>query len=151
MRLILFLFLFVWSFAAEAGCAYIGEITTEKFSIDISDGGCGPKVMITFWALKKNGSLGKQKEYPFNEECFLTLNGKDVRKIKKYDGYSMDGFSCRADGHTPLAGASYKLIQFGRSRNSCADDSELGSKYICVKGCGKSIVPEYINGHDGTC
>jgi hypothetical protein len=50
-----------------------------------------------------------------------------------------------------LAGATYKLIKYGQSRNACDENNEPGSRYICVKGCEKSTVPKYLIGSDGSC
>jgi hypothetical protein len=155
MRLLIFLLLLTCSLIARAGCVYVadyvGEVSGEKIGIDMSDGGCSFKeVMIEFWKINKNGSQHSYASYPFGKECFLTQKGVNIGKIKAYDG-SYDGLYCRPNGHTPLAGATYKLVKFGRSQNSCADENELGNKFICIKGCGKLSVPEYINGTDGTC
>ena len=97
--------------------------------------------MINF-ALKENGKRGEQKSVPFLSECSLTKTG----------------FKCHANGITPLAGATFEKIMFGRSNNSCAEPEELGAKFVCVKGCtnpklphDQQIIPEYLEADGGSC
>jgi hypothetical protein len=81
---------------------------------------------------------GSIKEYSFFDECKLTNTS------------SFDSFSCHKDGHTPLAGATYKLM-LGKATYDCSD--ELGSKntphkrYMCIAGCVASV-PEYLEKPD---
>jgi hypothetical protein len=123
---------FLMPFTAQASCGSMADLDSKEFHIYIGD--CVEN-RISFAIADKNGKFGKKKSFLFEKECSMTK----------------DGFKCRADGHTPLAGATYKLIHFGRSRNSCSPESELGAKYICIKGCGKDSVPEYLNADDGSC
>ncbi|MCL2022039.1 MAG: hypothetical protein FWG81_08115 [Betaproteobacteria bacterium] len=127
MRLLLLLFLACPSLA-NAGCInvayYSGWLNGEEIEIDISDGGCGDEVMISFWNRSKKES---GDSYPFHEECFLTKKGRNVAEIKDYDGYH-DGLYCHPKGRTPLAGATYKLIEFGRSANPFATRRCIGEQ-----------------------
>ena len=92
--------------------------------------------MISFGTKKPtNTDFESLKEVTFRSQCTPTK----------------DGFKCRPNGKTPLAGATYRRINFGRSQNACEESTTLGEKYICVKGCGKLEVPEYLNGFDGSC
>ena len=143
MRTLIFMLLFIFSGVSYAGCRQVANITTETLLIDISDGGCASEIRI-FFATKnyKNEDFTNSKEVPFSSECTL---------IK-------DGFKCHKNGKTPLAGATYKKIMFGRSQHdgSCGAEggpsySEPGEKYICIKGCSKPTVPEFLYGDDGTC
>lgn len=139
---------------ANAGTIYVADYDGGDYSIDISEEGgvCDALVCINVYKKLKNGEQVK-KSFPFYNECYLTKNGKKIKPDgyggEFYSGY--DGFVCSTKGHTPLAGATYKLMQFGRSHNSCEEGIEPGNKLICVKGCGNSQVPELLFGHDGTC
>ncbi len=83
----------------------------------------------------------KHEEYNFLEECTVDYGG----------GWMPVSFSCDKKGHTPLAGATYKLIKFGKSKSSCASDSDQGSRYICTQGCKNSMAPKYLEAFDGMC
>jgi hypothetical protein len=130
------------AFAVQASCGSLATLHNEKFYLDIGDYCDGDMMMITFAIADENGKFGKSKQFPFNKECSLTKNG----------------FKCRSGGHTPLAGATYKKIYFGRSQyvndgcdSSLPPYSEPGQKYICIKGCAKPTVPEFLFGDDGSC
>lgn len=157
MRLIIFMLLCTLTQNSLAGEIYVADGESEGYRFDISgEGGvCGlSPVCINVYKTLKNNEV-KVKSFPFEKECYLTLNGKKIRPDA--DGYGgefdrkYNGFSCYSKGHTPLAGATYKAIKFGRSSNACEESDILGSKFICIKGCKNPIVPEYMNGSDGTC
>ena len=145
MRLPLFVSLALLSSIAFADCGGgIAFIKTDKVSIDIGDDGCDAdtKTMIHFSVKGKNGKFGKEVGVPFLSECSPTK----------------DGFKCRPNGKTPLAGATYKRIEFGRSNSGCRNEGDLGSKYICIRGCENprvsgedQVIPEYLNGEDTSC
>ena len=135
MLLILFLPL-----TAKAGCEDIAYGKNKTISIDISDGGCATETLITFTKRNKDGSVSKG-QYPFHKECTLTETG----------------FSCHARGHTPLAGATYKLVKHGKSRCNSDDPNdpgyganEPGYRYVCIKGCGKGL-PKYLEQSEDCC
>lgn len=138
MRTIIFLFLSISSMVSYASCELtMARIGTETLFINIQDEGCANDKYVISFATKQREEkeFENYKTVPFLSECSLTK----------------DGFKCRSNGKTPLAGATYKKINFGRSGNSCAPDSWLGEKYICVKGCSKVTVPEYLIGDEGSC
>ena len=91
--------------------------------------------MIFFTTKKSNGKNARSGTVSLASECTVVA----------------DGFKCRPGGKTPLAGATYKKIKFGRSKNSCEEKNVLGEKYICTEGCGGPVVPEYLEGDDGSC
>ena len=155
MRLFIFTFLFLLTSGLNAsGNSTFAEGGNGDYNVVITqeDGACGSDLCITVTKMSKSKKIPYTKTYPFLDECYFTLNGK---KTKIYSDY--DGMVCRAKGRTPLAGATYKKIRFGASSNSCAEEDELGNKYVCVKGCGggwqkpPSKVPEVLYGDDGLC
>ena len=99
----------------------------------------------------RNHVLTPVLSIPFENECSLTLHGEKIKNI--YSDY--DGFVCHPKGRTRLAGASYKRIQFGRpdgydcEMNEKSIPEQLGTKYICIKGCSNSQVPELLTDPDG--
>lgn len=123
----------------------IATIRTETLSITIGPGGPeGDKLMISFSTRKHAGESFKDFEpVPFLSECAFIKNG----------------FKCRSKGKTPLAGATYKKSYFGRSQHESSCEASIkepiytepGEKYICVKGCAKPTVPEFLYGDDGSC
>jgi hypothetical protein len=137
MRHLSFLILLLMSTASYAGCSQIASVRTETLLVDIGNRGCDTQVDMILFATKKltESDFDNFKKVPFLFECTLTK----------------DGFRCRPNGKTPLAGATYRRIKFGRSQNACDEAGELGEKYICIKGCGKPNIPEYLNGFDGSC
>lgn len=128
MRLLLVIFL-VFPFAARAGCNDIGHTITGNTFINVSDNDCSGPLAISV-SDKDNNTTS----YPFEQEC------------KASDDFS--SFSCRADGHTPLAGTSYRIEQFGSKTIDCTDMAGGKMKvprlrYVCFSGCGKSA-PKYL-------
>lgn len=120
------------SFPVQANCdSEIATLHTKKFDIDIFYGdGCGgdPKIEFT----KNNKKLSA----PFNKEC--AFHNKD------------NGFSCHASGSTPLAGATYNFVKYGKSNCSCAEPNDPGHRYVCIKGCSSST-PQYLEVSDQCC
>ena len=141
VRIFLGMLCFLIASTAQASCGSLASLKNEKFYLDIGDYCDGDMMMITFSVADENGKFGKSKQFPFNKECSLTENG----------------FKCRSEGHTPLAGATYKKIYFGRSQHvsDCGIGldpyKEPGEKYICIKGCAKPTIPEFLFGDDGSC
>lgn len=135
MRLLTILLLAIFSSASYAACSYVASFNDDNVWIDIGDG-CEDKQDMISFQRKQGDKWSPLRKIPFLSEC---------SKIK-------DGFKCRADGKTPLAGATYRRINFGRSQNNCEENiNALGEKYICVKGCGRNEVPEFLLGYDGSC
>ena len=138
MRLLTDLILFLVAGASHAGCSQIAGVKTETLFIDIGTRGCATRDNMISFATKKSSDkefADLNADVPFVSECVRTK----------------DGFACRPNGKTPLAGATYRKTQFGRSTNACAKAGELGEKYICIEGCDKPSVPMYLNGDDGSC
>jgi len=133
-----FLTVLLASGTAHAGCSQIASARTDTVLIDIGSGGCATDEDMIVFATKKPAEAEYSKlsdGVPFLKECSLTKTG----------------FKCRPDGSTPLAGATYKKVKFGRSGNACDTDGELGEKYVCVAGCSRPGVPAYLLGFDGSC
>lgn len=72
------------------------------------------------------------------------------RKLKVrfalYDECSFDSdkiFSCKANGKSPLAGATYKVTTSKKYR-PCKDET-LGEVYVCVAGCDNNRVPKIFH------
>ena len=145
MRALLLSIIMLYSFSANAGCTSIAELRTSTLFIDISDGGCGPLNISFTNKIGKDGrpDYESMKVYRFDDECALKFD-----KIGR-----TTGFSCRANGHTPLAGATYKLKQFGFFMLNCGD-GEGGkgegqkwprNRYVCVAGCNKTSAPKSLD------
>jgi hypothetical protein len=139
MRSFLFALL-LFPFASNAGCLDIAELKTKDRYINISDGGCGT-LSITVAGIDKNGMLDQESldEYPFAEECTLSP--------------SMDEISCHPNGRTPLAGAKYKVKQFGTYILDCGESGKAklpNTKYVCVAGCSK-LAPKFLYPPRDTC
>ncbi len=140
MRIFLSIMLFT-PLGAWAGCDYdIAELSSKGLYISISTD-CVSAATIDV-SYKVDSDLrpvqGSVKSYPLNDECELP------------DQVVLEGFSCRKGGHTPLAGATYKLVR-GKGTYDCSD--ALGDKdtphmrYACVAGCGASV-PKYLEKPD---
>jgi len=130
-RNVLFLLLMLCAVTARAGCDYIAELHTDKFDIEISDGGCAGDTMITY-------KIGKNKtnSVPFYKECTMEELGR--------------WFSCRKNGISPLAGATYKLVEHGKSSVCNLPDENTPYptyRYVCVKGCNTSV-PRHLETMD---
>lgn len=128
------------STSADAGCIDIASVTNDQYFIDISDGGCGPEVMIGFAEMKKNKSgksqkqAGTWKEYAFNQECTFI----DRKSIK-----------CKSGGRTPLAGATYKFVRHGTYRCEVDGNRHPEYRYQCVSGCSRKTVPAFLIAGNG--
>lgn len=86
--------------------------TISGGGVDISDGGCATEELMI------NG------QYKFSEEC------KDIK----------NGFACRKDGHSPIAGATYVLTNDAKPH--CKGE-KVGKRYTCIKGCAKPV-PKHL-------
>jgi len=123
---------------AHAGCEDIAYLRTKWIYIDISDGGCATKETLISWSTKiSNDGLPNPdsiRTVPFYKECQMF---KD-----------RSGFSCKANGQSPLAGATYNGVQHGKFKSNCDPDSPAAGegpryRFVCVKGC-KNSVPKYL-------
>ncbi len=86
--------------------------TKPENAIEISDGGCG------------HSELMINESYRFSEQC------------SPY----RDGFACKRDGYTSLAGATYVPVY--DAKPACGG-KKPDMRYKCVKGCGKRV-PKYL-------
>lgn len=113
--------------AGWASCSnhFIGS--RDEVRIDISDGDCAyPDVLIIVSFERAKGLRRSVQEIraPFAEECVQEENG----------------FSCKAGGRTPLAGARYRLRKGGIDR--CDPSGRRpGTYYQCVSVCKRAGVP----------
>jgi hypothetical protein len=102
---------------------------SKTVGVEISDANClYKKEHIIFWRLiDGQGVEGAAPHFPFDEEC------KETKA----------GFTCRADGHTPLAGTSYKRGTQGK--DVCDKTGKTKQAiYRCVKGCRRADVPRIL-------
>ncbi len=80
----------------------------------------------------------KHQKYEFNKECRATYS----------KNWIPTSFKCDKNGHTPLAGASYKRVEYGESTRDC-EKGEPGFRYICTTGCNNSVAPKYLESDSG--
>jgi hypothetical protein len=73
----------------------------------------------------------------FQSECLLKDNSSML--------------SCHVKGHTPLAGATYKLKQVGTYKLDCGmlegNPKQPHMRYVCISGCSESA-PKYLDKKD---
>jgi hypothetical protein len=133
--------LLTFSSLSFAGCNYIAETRTSTFYMEISDGGCGDDgTQIQYTNIfGKNGEpdYSSIKKYPFYKECTLsqTKDGNDT------------GFICSKNGHTPLAGTTYKKVKHGKYLCQLPGEGDIyiqSYRYICVNGCSRPLAPKYL-------
>ena len=65
---------------------------------------------------------------PFDRECQPKIKGKNGETVE---------FSCRKDGVSPLAGATYRYKEF-KTTIRCDDNDvpDIEHSFICISGCG---------------
>lgn len=130
MHTLLGLLILLCSSCAIAGCRDFATLSTKIWDIDISDQGCKyDELMITFSRVG-----GRSTGIAFTSEC---------REFSHRSGAR--GFSCKATGKSPMAGATYKLVK--RGKPYCPPDSSDGGspgyQYACIKGCNRST-PKHL-------
>jgi hypothetical protein len=128
--------LICWAADASAACSYTLRGISSEFDIVISDGGCSHEsVMILVIPLKATEGDSDNTEspepVPFESECSFE------------EGVAI---TCKPDGVTPLAGASYKAIE--DTAPVCDTGPAFG--YTCVSGCEKGA-PAYIRWEPYEC
>ena len=129
MQLFLSIALVFLSPYAFGGCDEIANLRTQHFYLEITDDGCGPETVIRFTrTILKDGSpdWDTMQTVPFYKECSMSK--------------TFQGFSCNQEGHSPLAGAAYKVVKGGKPM--CRADP--GYRYVCIRGCIKGA-PKYLN------
>lgn len=151
MRIAIFLLLSFFTILSYASCELeTASIKTETLFLSIYDEGCANDKIVIYFATKDRESreFENSTTVPFVEEC--TFKGHVDYPTPSY-------IICRKNGRTPLAGATYKLTQYKKSksapRRECEPDDQagIGVRYICIKGCEKPMVPKYLEAFDGMC
>jgi hypothetical protein len=101
-----------------------GESESGTLSVSY-DGNCGadgePKLYI-YWRIDNK----ERSSALFNQEC---------KEITNKSG-SVESFSCRIAGITPLAGATYKIIRTGVGDECGNGDTSDIYIFSCISGCG---------------
>jgi len=123
--------------------------STLSLSINYSEGCYQGEVKINFSKFSKEdphwpSPRSRWNSVPFDRECPLKKIGKDGEIIE---------FSCRKDGSSPLAGATYryKVIK----ENYRCDDGSIplpDRSFFCIRGC-TSTIPRKLEGQysEGAC
>ena len=104
--------------------------SSERYlSIDYSEGCYDGSLIINFTNTPRSSPKAHWKSIPFDHEC-TTSNGE--REAAKR-------FSCRKDGDSPLAGATYQYEE-AKANGHCEDGSTpLPDRfYRCIHGCGSN-------------
>jgi hypothetical protein len=156
MKIIVALVLIFSVFYARADCldTWLSYDSSKLIlRIDFS-GGCyqGP-LIIHFTKFSKGdprwpSGQSHWTSIPFDREC-SEKRSKGVVVLSK-EGEILE-FSCRRDGASPLAGATYRYRET-KANHQCADGTmALPDRwYICVRGCGpatpKELAYEYSEG-----
>lgn len=109
------------------------QSSTLYMSVRYSQGCYEGELILEFSKLSKNGPRWpspnlRLESIPFDRECRTKKRNKD--------GETME-FSCRNDGVSPLAGATYrfKLIKTTIQCNGI-DLPDWDHTFICIRGCG---------------
>lgn len=111
-----------------------------QMSVRYSEGCYHGKLILEYSKPSKNGSQGSSpsspvQSIPFDRECQTTRKNKEGVTIE---------FSCRSDGTSPLAGASYrfKLIKTTMECDGI-ESPDWDHTFICIKGC-KPTTPKRL-------
>lgn len=109
------------------------QSSTSNLSVDYSDGCYNGKLILNFVKKSINGpQLGDPnlhlESIPFDREC---------QTIRKDNNGEIVEFSCRKDGVSPLAGATYRYKEFKITiRCDDTDIPDTEHSFICISGCG---------------
>lgn len=143
MKNIAALILLLTCLSAHADCQdewLTYDSSTQRLSVAYSEG-CYQGDLILLYSKKVAGKTGTSEQsvtIPFDRECPHTKQNKNGEIIE---------FSCRKDGASPLAGATYrfKLI---KTTIECEGivEPDFDHTFVCMKGCGpktpkKLLVP----------
>ena len=80
---------------------------------------------------------------PFNRECQSKRRNKDGKTIE---------FSCRKDGVSPLAGATYRFKKVKTTiRCDGIDEPDLDLSFRCIRGCGSATPQRLVVPHGEGC
>ena len=122
---------------------------TLALSIDYSEGCYQGELEINFSKFSRNepqwpSPQSRLDSVPFARECPLRKVGKDGETIE---------FSCRKDGRSPLAGATYRY-KVVEAKYRCDDGSVPlpDRSFICIRGCAPTV-PRKLEGQysEGAC
>jgi len=109
--------------------------STLYLSVGYSKGCYAGDLILNFSNFSKNGprwpnSGSKLESIPFDREC--------TSKKKDKDGETIE-FSCRKDGVSPLAGATYRF-KLVKTTIQCdgIDEPDWDHIFICISGCGST-------------
>lgn len=121
---------------AHADCQdtwLISSSPTLSLSVDYSEGCYQGVLKINFSKPSKvdthyPSSESRMNTVSFDSECRSRKKGKDGETIE---------FSCRNDGVSPLAGATYRFKQVKTTiRCDGIDEPDWDLSFICISGCG---------------
>jgi hypothetical protein len=136
MKRIAVLMLMFAGSCAQADCqdSWLEHQSSTLFlSVDYSQGCYQGELILNFSKFTKKGPQWPDpslhlKSIPFNRECPTKKTGKDGETIE---------FSCRKDGASPLAGATYRFKKF-KTIIQCERTKLHGivDAFICISGCG---------------
>jgi hypothetical protein len=115
--------------------------STLSLSVDYSEG-CYHGELIINSKFFKGDPQGNS--VLFDRECHSSKVGKDGEPIQ---------FSCRKDGETPLAGATYRYKSV-KAKYRCKDGSiPLPERsFICIRGCKPTVPRELeVEYSEGAC
>lgn len=107
--------------------------STLYLSVSYSQGCYQGELMLNFSKFSKNGPRWPDRSLrlesiPFNRECQPKRKDKNGEIIE---------FSCRNNGVSPLAGATYRYKQSQTTiRCDGIDEPDWDLSFICVNGCG---------------
>jgi hypothetical protein len=115
--------------------------STLYVSVDYSDGCYHGELILNFSKIPKKGPKWPDpslhlESIPFDREC---------RSRKKGNNGEVVEFSCRKDGVSPLAGATYRYKEF-KTTIQCegTDVPDIEHAFICTSGCG-STTPKRLH------
>ncbi|NOT18885.1 MAG: hypothetical protein HOP24_01235 [Sideroxydans sp.] len=148
-RFVALILMFVSSYAhADCQESWLEHSSSTLYlSVDYSEGCYQGKLILNYAKLSKNGpQLGDPnlhlESIPFDRECQPTKKGKNGETVE---------FSCRKDGVSPLAGATYRY-KLVKTTIQCdgVDVPDWEHLFICTSGCGpttpKTLVVPYGEG-----
>lgn len=112
-----------------------------RLSVDYSEGCYQGRLIINFQKLSKKGSQSGSQELQatpmaFETECRTQRKGKNGEVIE---------FSCRKDGRSPLAGATYRYKEY-KTTIECDGviEPDIEHAFVCISGC-ESAKPKKLH------
>jgi len=121
-RFALLLSLLSFCAVSYGACSSSLRAKTATQLIEIGDDACAqPEQMIFITQVDRNGVLGHESKVSFKSQCSWISNG----------------FTCKANGSTALAGATYRKTR----GNETVCETPNWPEYRCVSGCKRPGVP----------